>query len=47
MTSGVGAARRLVPGRLGLGLTAWRRQGRFVTGVLVLAGAYYAAAKLG
>ena len=47
MTSGVGAARRLVPGRLELALPAWRRQGRFMTGVLVLAGAYYAAAKLG
>ena len=47
MTSGVGAARRLVPGRLELAVAAWRRQGRFVTGVLVLAGAYYVAAKLG
>jgi integral membrane sensor domain MASE1 len=48
MTFSVGSTpRRLAPDRLGLALPAWRRQGRFITGVLVLGGAYYAAAKLG
>src|SRR3954451_12815487 len=47
LASGVGAARRLAPGRLGSAVVAWRRERRLMTGVLVLAGAYYAAAKLG
>ena len=33
--------------RLGLGRPAWRLSGRYVVGVLGLAAAYYAAAKLG
>src|SRR3954452_19167992 len=47
LASGVGAARRLAPGRLGSAVVAWRRERRLMTGVVVLAGAYYAAAKLG
>ena len=35
-------ASRLVPGRLGLALPAWGRHGRYLAGVLALAGAYYA-----
>jgi signal transduction histidine kinase len=41
------AASRLVFGRFGLALAAWGLHGRYVAGVLALAGAYYAAAKLG
>src|SRR3954469_15521936 len=47
LASGVGAARRLAPGRLDRAVLAWRRDRRLMTGVVVLAGAYYAAAKLG
>src|SRR3954469_771661 len=47
LASGVGAARRLAPGRLDRAVLAWRRDRRLMTGVVVWAGAYYAAAKLG
>src|SRR4051812_49581335 len=41
LASGVGAARRLAPGRLGSAVVAWRRERRLMTGVLVLAGGPY------
>src|SRR3954471_8758369 len=47
VTSGVGAAGRRASGGLGPAVLAWRRHGEFMAGVLVLAGAYYGAAKLG
>ena len=46
MSGGEAVWRRLV-GRFGLALPAWGLHGRYVGGVLVLAGAYYGAAKLG
>jgi signal transduction histidine kinase len=47
MGSGVEAVSRPVFGRFGLVLPAWALNGRYLVGVLALAGAYYAAAKLG
>src|SRR3954452_6948441 len=46
MASGVGAARRLAPGRRGSAVVAWRRDRWLMTGGVVLAGGDYAAAKL-
>ena len=47
VSSGVGATWRPGLGRRALALPAWRRQARYVAGVLALAGGYYGAAKLG
>ena len=47
MRSGGEAVSRPVLGRLGLVLPRWRLDGRYLVGVVALAGAYYAAAKLG
>jgi signal transduction histidine kinase len=45
--SGVDVVLRPVPGRVGIAVPAWNLQGRYLAGVLALAGAYYGAAKLG
>src|SRR5215208_4321398 len=47
MRSGADAVATPIPPRVGLARPAWGVRARYVAGVLGLAGAYYAAAKLG
>src|SRR3954452_6018212 len=47
MRSGTEAVSNPVAGRIALARPAWRLRARYVGGVLALAGAYYAAAKVG
>src|SRR5215210_2268756 len=47
MRSGVDAVARPVPWHFPRALSAWALQGRYLAGVVVLAAAYYGAAKLG
>jgi signal transduction histidine kinase len=47
LSSGVEVVSRPVLGRFGLARPAWGLHGRYLAGVVALAGAYYAAAKIG
>jgi signal transduction histidine kinase len=47
MRTGTEVVSNPVPGRIGLARPAWRLRGRYAAGLLALAGAYYAAAKVG
>jgi signal transduction histidine kinase len=47
MRSAVEAVRRPIPGRIGWSRPAWAAGGPYVAGVVVLAGVYYAAARVG
>jgi signal transduction histidine kinase len=47
MRPGVEVVSRPLSGRIGLARPAWDLRGRYVSGVVALAGAYYAAAKVG
>jgi signal transduction histidine kinase len=47
MSPGTDVVSNPIPGPIGLARPAWSLRGRYVAGVLALAGAYYAAAKIG